>query len=193
MTGLEMIKERIDEMDTAMIEGVCVDGYETEAQIQAYMNGVEYATETLKKEYGISDESMNGRIREELLEPRDYLERVTGKYICTKKDTCEEIETILCQYGYENLWSYCLSDVDEAKRNNKEIVLVELCDDDDYTKHYSRWFSYPQEDKREHFTCPKCGEKVYLDECNVDKWWDDEGNHRMLYICNCGYENYDLD
>ena len=43
----------------------------------------------------------------------------------------------------------------------------------------------------EYFICPECGEKVYLDDCKTDKWWDDEGNHRMIYICKCGYEKYE--
>lgn len=51
----------------------------------------------------------------------------------------------------------------------------------------------PEEDGEEYFICPDCGEKVYLDECKTDKWWDDNGNHRMIYKCDCGYENYELD
>lgn len=47
--------------------------------------------------------------------------------------------------------------------------------------------------EKQYFVCPECGEKVYFDECKTDKWWDDNGNHRMIYICECGYENYNED
>lgn len=55
MTGLELIQQIIDDMSDAIEEGRSVEGYETEAEMQAYIDGMEYATSVLKERYSISD------------------------------------------------------------------------------------------------------------------------------------------
>ena len=50
---------------------------------------------------------------------------------------------------------------------------------------------FKSDENGKYLICPECGEKLYIDECETDKWWDEEGNHRMLYICNCGQHLYE--
>ena len=36
----------------------------------------------------------------------------------------------------------------------------------------------------EEIYCRHCGEKIEdLDDCNTDKYWDNEGNHILYHIC----------
>lgn len=44
-----------------------------------------------------------------------------------------------------------------------------------------------------YFNCLNCGKIVYEDDVEeTDKWWDNEGNHRMIYRCpHCEYDNYE--
>lgn len=62
---------------------------------------------------------------------------------------------------------------------------MEYLDDDIYIKMESG-------DNGRYFYCLNCGKKVYEDEVEkTDKWWDDDGNHRMVYNCPyCNHDNY---
>lgn len=45
-----------------------------------------------------------------------------------------------------------------------------------------------------YFYCLNCDKRVNIDEDEpeTDKWWDDEGNHRMMYKCPfCDEWNYE--
>ncbi len=50
-----------------------------------------------------------------------------------------------------------------------------------------------EDDKGEYFYCLNCGKKIYEEDVEkTDKYWDDDGNHLMIYTCPlCSYDNYE--
>ena len=62
-----------------------------------------------------------------------------------------------------------------------------------YTDDSDNLIRFKSDKKGNYFYCLNCDRKVYEDDVEeTDKWWDTDGNHRMIYTCPyCGYENYE--
>lgn len=65
---------------------------------------------------------------------------------------------------------------------------MEYIDDNDTNR-----IKLESDDKGNYFYCLNCGKRVYEDDVEkTDKYWDDDGNHCMIYVCpHCNYENYE--
>lgn len=50
-----------------------------------------------------------------------------------------------------------------------------------------------EDDKDKYFYCLNYGNKIYEEDVEkTDKYWNDDGNHLMIYTCSlCNYDNYE--
>lgn len=87
---------------------------------------------------------------DKVISAQNYLQLITGKcFIINADNQLEQVENILAQEGYDNLWNYPLNEVDEIMlhycEDNTRVVLVEIVnitDNCEQEKLY-RWFELP--------------------------------------------------
>lgn len=86
---------------------------------------------------------------EKLYTPQTYLELVTGEYFLIHGDNdIEEVENILCKFGFDCLNNYPLSEIDHIVENDLNVVLVDCMVYNDKTKEYEhvyRWFEVDED------------------------------------------------
>lgn len=77
---------------------------------------------------------------------QNYVACVTGEYYILKREnTTEEIESILVDYGYCDLWNYPLDEIAHILENNIDVVLVDVSSHNNECEWNSelRWFEVP--------------------------------------------------
>lgn len=87
---------------------------------------------------------------DKVISPQNYLQLVTNKcFIVNGDDQLRQVEEILAQEGYDNLWNYPLNEMDEIMLHNCEdgtrYVLVEISNiNSKYEQEMLyRWFELP--------------------------------------------------
>ena len=85
----------------------------------------------------------------EIYSPQNFIGTLTDKYYIFKTDVpiLEEMCTLLCLNGLEDVWDYPLTDVNLIVEGNLDVVLVDVSDYDiksgNWVTNY-RWFRIPE-------------------------------------------------
>jgi hypothetical protein len=75
--------------------------------------------------------------------PQNYIKKITGEHYIFNNDVnvYDEIQNLLEDNGFENVWNYPLTEIDHIIENDLDVVLVDISDKE--MQEY-RWFEVPK-------------------------------------------------
>lgn len=78
-----------------------------------------------------------------VISAQEYLHLITGRWFpMTSEDDDVTIKRVLKDLGFNNLWDYPLSEIDEVVANCSSVVLVDL-EKHSTNTHIWRWYELP--------------------------------------------------